>query len=189
MFFVFSYTFYQEMLNSYASNVWQRFLEIVYSPFNFANMLWILVPMLAILLLIEFYFGVYVEEDLGWNTAFANTLVLLFVGLDLGRHLYESGLLFLDKTKTVIVIAVLIESILLAFLDFFHLFPERLAFKMSSHLPINFVAISAIILVYTNIKADFITISAIVLLAIFMALIIGLIHSLEPKVGKHSNSV
>jgi len=113
----------------------------------------------------------------------------LFVSLDLGRHLYENGLLFFDKIKTVIVIAVLIEAILLAFLDFFHLFPERFAFKMSSHLPINFIAISAIILVYTNIRVDFVTMSAILLLAVFMALAIGFIHSLEPRVRNHNNSI
>lgn len=182
MFFAFNYVFYQEILKNYGIEVWSRFLEIINAPLNFKEMLWILVPLIATTLLIEFYFGIYVDEELGWNTAFTNTLVLMFVSLDLGRHLYQSGFLFFDKIKTVIVITVLIEAVLLAIFDFFHILPERFAFKMSSHLPINFIAISAIILVYTNIQVNLITVSALVLLAVFMALAVGFIHSLEPKI-------
>ncbi len=172
-----------ESVKSYSFDVWTRFLEIVFSPFNYKDMLWILAPMIITFLLIEFYFGIYAEEKLGWNTAFGNSLVLLFVSLDIGRNLYESGLIYEDKIKTLIFMIIFIEAILLALLDFFHFLPERFAFKISGSLPINFSAVSAIILVYTNIKVDFITISALLLLLIFMILFIGLMHKIEPKVG------
>jgi hypothetical protein len=166
--------------------IWGRFLEIIYSPFNFRDMLWILIPLLLTMLLIEFYFGFYVEEELGWNTAFGNALVLMFIGLDLGRHLYENNVLFKDDIKTIIVIAVLIEAALIAFFDFFHVLPERFAFKISGTLPINFIAITAIILVYASIPIDFMTISALFLLLIVLSIGIGIIHFIEPKQGnKH----
>jgi hypothetical protein len=163
--------------------IWSRFLEIIYSPLVFKDMLWILIPLLVTMLFIEFYFGFYVEEQLGWNTAFGNTLVLMFVSLNLGKQLYDSGLLFNDQLKTIIVMAVLIEAVLIGFFDFFHILPERFAFKISGTLPINFVAISAIIIVYTNVPIDPITLSALVLLLITLAAFIGLIHLIEPKVG------
>ncbi|MEK6974411.1 MAG: hypothetical protein AABW41_04220 [Nanoarchaeota archaeon] len=174
---------YQESARIFFIETWNRFLELVYAPVNHKEMFWILIPLLITLLMIEFYFGIYVEEQLGWNTAFANTLVLMFVGLDLGKRLYENGLLFNDNLRTVIVAAVLIEAVLLAFLDFFHALPERIAFKISSSLPINFIAISAILLVYAPIKIDYITISALILLAIIISIVIGILHLIEPKIG------
>lgn len=172
-----------ESIKLYGLDVWTRFLEIIFSPLNYKDMLWILAPMMVTFILIEFYFGIYVEETLGWNTAFGNSLVLLFVSLDLGRKLYENGWVYDNNIKTLIVLIIFGEAILLAILDFFHLIPERFAFKISGSLPINFSAVSAIILVYTDIRVDFITISSLVLLLIFMILSIGLMHKIEPKVG------
>ncbi|MBI2670429.1 hypothetical protein HYX18_00400 [Candidatus Woesearchaeota archaeon] len=183
MFFALNVAVYQETLRIYGIQVWNRFLELLYAPLQHKEMLWILAPLIFTLLMIEFYFGIYVEEELGWNSAFANTLVLLFVSLDLGRNLFEKGLLFNDSIKTVIVLAVFIEAILLAFFDFFHIIPERFAFKISSSLPINFIAISAILLIYSSIRVDYITISALVLLAIILSFVIGFLHFIEPKVG------
>lgn len=173
-----------DKLQVFTSSVWDRFLELLYAPSKFPEMIWILIPVALTLLIIEFYFGVYVDEELGWNTAFANSLVLIFVSLDLARYLYNKGLLFHDDIKTIIVFTVLLEGILISLTDFLHLMPKRLAFKFSSSLPINFVAYMSIILVYTSIKVDYITISAFLLFLIFLSLIIGAIHFLEPHVRR-----
>ena len=65
-----------------------RGVNIVKAPFINQDMLWMLLPLLATLILMEFYLGRYKEEDIGWSEALGNALVLVFVSIDLFRHLY-----------------------------------------------------------------------------------------------------
>ena len=182
MIFQISFSIIEQLTKQYGIDVWSRFLEILYAPKTNTDMIWILIPLILTILLLEFYFGRYVEEELGWNTAFANSLVLIFVSIDLARHLYYSNLLFTINTKLILAFIILIEGLSLAFIDFFHVLPKRIAFKLSSTLPINFIAFCCIILVYTDINIDFITISAFLLFLFFLVVIIGFIHIIEPKV-------
>ncbi len=176
--FIASLVPYLVIAKEYIINVWYRFIELVYSPMHYPEMIWILVPLVLTILLMEFYFGRYKFEELGWNTAFANSLVLIFVSIDLVRHLYNSNQLF--GVKLALVAGVILLGILLVFFDFFHLAPKWLAFSFSSKLPVNFVALVAVFLVYTEIVVDTVTGGAIILMLIVFYLLIVLVHNLIP---------
>ncbi|MBD3354899.1 hypothetical protein GF361_02850, partial [Candidatus Woesearchaeota archaeon] len=56
-----------------------RFMELVTAPYHHSELLWITIPLVAALILMDIYFGRYKKEELGWNTAVGNTLALAFV--------------------------------------------------------------------------------------------------------------
>ena len=158
----------------------ERTIWIIKSPITNPDMLWLLIPLIASLILLEFYFGRYSEEELGWNTAFGNSLALIFISIILAKHMYDYQLIY-DPNKVSIVAAVLIIGIILAFLDFFHTLPKEFAFKLSAKLPIDYLAFIAIVFVFTNIPANGVTAAAFLAILIILIIIIGIIHKLAPK--------
>ncbi len=158
----------------------ERTITILQAPLNDVDMLWILIPLILTMVLLEFYFGRYKEEELGWNTAFGNSLVLIFVSVYLARYLYTNNLLG-DKLKLTVIATLITFGLVITLVDFFHLLPKNLAFGISSKIPLNFLAYVSIILVYTNIPLDEITISAFLAILIGLFILVGIIHSLTPK--------
>jgi hypothetical protein len=172
--------------------VYQRALDMSNQPISNPDMLWILLPLLATMFLIELYFGRYKEETLGWNSAVGNSIVLFFVAVNLFSYLYRSGLLIsvsfippqLFATalkKSIITFIILLESILLLFLNFFHLMPKSLAFGVSSAMIVNFTGVIAILLVYSDTPIDIVTLLAVLLIFICVAIFFKIIQALEPK--------
>lgn len=171
-------------LGSYVLQIYERTIEIVVQPARFPEMIWILAPLAATLILMELYFSRYEDEELGWNTAFGNSLVLIFVSASLIKNMYLQGQLSagLDPLKLGTVIAVLLVGFILTVLDYFHAAPEKIAFGLSSRLPINFLAYSAILVVYGGLPIDFITAAGFVVVLLLVAISLRLISDLVPKV-------
>ena len=170
----------------------KKSVEFVTAPKHFPEMIWIVAPLLITLLLMEFYFGRYSKEELGWNTAVGNSLVLIFVAIDLFRHIYgDTGfslqLLADMSVKSFIATVIAIEGIWIFFIDFFHIVPKKFAFVVSSVLPINFTAYLAIVCVYSDILEPPTTfnyiVTSIAAIVVFIATVIlfGIIHIIEPK--------
>jgi len=80
------------IITYFQTEVYSRFIELVTAPYHHTELLWITIPLIIVVLLMEFYFGRYEKEELGWNTAVGNALVLLFVAMDLYRYVYEHSL-------------------------------------------------------------------------------------------------
>lgn len=175
--------------NYLSIDLFNRGKDIVEAPVHVPDMLWMLLPLLATLLLMEFYFGRYKDEELGWNTAFGNALVLMFVAIDSFRHLYEpSGLSMLQfiatatDIKIIIPLLVALMALILIFIDFFHFIPKKIAYIMSSPIYINLIGLLGIIVVYTvNIPLDWTTVFACFILFIIANLITLLLYYLIPS--------
>lgn len=169
-----------------------RLIEIITAPYNVKEMLFILLPLVVVLVVIELYFGRYKYEKLGWNTAVSNSLALLFVGMNLLNYLYSHGILFQNEAKSALALIVVVESIFLLIINFFHIVPREAAFGISSPLILNYIGIAGIIMVYTNIPFELMTILAFFILFIVLVLILKLVQSLEipvipeKKIGKES---
>tara|TARA_Y100000310_G_scaffold342624_1_gene446634 strand:- start:2815 stop:3351 length:537 start_codon:yes stop_codon:yes gene_type:complete len=160
----------------------ERFVEILLAPINYTEMLWIATPLIMVLFLTEIYFSRYKFEELGWNSAYGNVLVLLFVSIDLFRYLYNNDLLETVTVKTALAIAVSLMAFLLILINFFHLLPQETAYGMSSKLPINFIAYLSIIFVYSPIKVDISAFIASMTLLVIFSIIIMAIRSTIPTV-------
>jgi hypothetical protein len=170
------------------SELYPRGYDIINAPFKVPEMLWMLLPILVSLVMLEVYFGRYKEEELGWNTAVSNTLLLTFVAIDLFRHTYEpTGATMIESLTTPnskIIIAIMLFgfAILLLLLNFFHFLPKKIAYIISSVPIINMVALLGIIIVYSeNILLGWTTLLASVIIFILTNLILYAFYYLVPS--------
>lgn len=164
-----------------------RFTEIIITPWLHKETLWMVIPLILILFLIQAYFGRYKTEQLGWNTAFGNTVSLFWVTVLLTKFLVEStpteGLLQGHSLRGFILIAVLFTwTLLLLVSDYFHTLPRRIAFFLSSTIPINIIAYIFIVLIVGEISLDRTTILASFIFIICISIFFSLFRSLiEPS--------
>ncbi|MGV8171851.1 MAG: hypothetical protein ACP5OA_04115 [Candidatus Woesearchaeota archaeon] len=175
--------------NYLSTDLFNRSRDMIEAPARIPEMLWMLLPLLATLILMESYFGRYKDEELGWNTAFGNALVLMFVAIDLFRHLYEpTGSTVLQfiatatEIKIIVPLLVALMALILIFIDFFHFIPKKIAYIMSSPIYINLIGLLGIIVVYTaNIPLDWTTVFACFILFIIANLITLLLYYIIPS--------
>ena len=159
----------------------ERFIELVIAPYTYPEMLWIVIPLLLTMIVVTIYFGRYKYEELGWNSAFSNSLILIFISMDLIRRLYMEGTLGYANFRNLLTLAVVFEGAVLLMISFFHLLPEKLAFNLYQNVPINIIAYAAVVLVYSDIIIDFFTILNIIILIIVLTYILDLVKKLIPR--------
>ncbi|MBT4446559.1 hypothetical protein HOA92_00745 [archaeon] len=149
----------------------ERFLDLLYAPLRHPSMVWIVVPLLIALTLMTIYFAKYKNEELGWNTALGNSLVLIFVSLNLFQHVYVVGI----QVATIILSSILLLlGIMLLFVNFTHYLPKRISYFISSPLPVNLIAYVAIAIVYSEVIVNVYTLAAgIFLLASLLTFFLG----------------
>ncbi len=165
---------------SYAHNtLFPRIADLILAPAEHPDMLWTLGPMIIALVLMQLYFGRNKAEALGWNTAFGNSIALVFISVSLLRGLFISSgnadifvflnsMLALSDIKILIVLGLFAYGLLLATISFFHWIPESVAFFIMNGISINMTAYVAIVIVNSdNIPLDWHTVFAGVL--IFLA--------------------
>ena len=163
------------------SSLKDRFIELLLAPSQHTEMLWLAIPLVLTLFLTELYFSRYKSEELGWNSAYGNAMVLLFVSLDIFRYLYNSNLLQTLTVKLALAFAVAIMAILLTLINFLHVIPERMAYGLSSKLPMNFLAYISLILIYSDIPIDVVTIISSAAILVIISLTLILFRSLIPS--------
>lgn len=165
--------------------VWDRLVELLSAPAVNPQMIWIITPLIITLLLMTFYFGKYAKDELGWNTALGNSIVLLFVAIDLLRYVFNlttPGSILnyeLHQISTIICIIVIVEALTLMFTSFFKALPKAITFFICAPLPVNLQAYLAISIVYTKITLDWYTLLAAITLFIILYLFIQLLQLAE----------
>lgn len=169
---------------------WQRLVELLSAPSANPEMIWIITPLIVTLVLMTFYFGRYSREELGWNTAVGNSIVLLFVAIDLLRYVFNlttPGSIInyeLHPISTIICLIVIAEAITLMFTSFFKALPKSVTFFLCSPLPVNLQAYLAITIVYTSITLDWYTLLAAIFLFIILYFVIKLLQFGERELIK-----
>jgi hypothetical protein len=162
-----------------------EFNSLVKAPFDVPEMWWIVVPLLAVIFVMTFYFGKYINEKLGWNTALGNSVVLFFVCVDLLRKIYNYT--FPPSFEnyawypviTAIIFVIILESVLLLSAAFKHALPEKVMYFIASPVAVNVQAYVMAAVVYTRADFTFYTLFAAVLLFIVMIVILRLIKEAE----------
>ena len=169
------------MLNSFMINLVNRFVELALAPVYFSDMLWIILPLISAMVLIDIYFGRYKFEELGWNTAYGNSLVLIFVSFDLMRFLYNNDLITPITFQSAIVFGLIIVGLFLVISTFFHVFTKEVTFNLETVTPINISSYVVVVLVYSKVPLDIYTVISGISLAVLIYLIIKLIWFLMPE--------
>tara|TARA_Y100000310_G_scaffold126457_1_gene125326 strand:- start:322 stop:990 length:669 start_codon:yes stop_codon:yes gene_type:complete len=154
-----------------------RILEILLVPYFNKEILWTIAPLIFALIMLQMYFGKYKTELLGWNTAFSNSISLMWVTAILLKYMsgmYGFNGAIRDKAQIsyFIMIGVLgLITILLAMLNFQHKMPKKLAFVLSSSLPVNVLAYFVIVIVMGMISIDWVTFFAALIIFLFLSIV------------------
>ena len=176
---------WENFTDVYLPIILDRLVELLKAPAVNLEMGWIVAPLVLTLILMTFYFGKYSEEELGWNTAIGNSIVLLFVAIDLLRylfHLTEPGSILnyqVEWVKALISLGVATEGITLLLSSFFKALPKHFTFFICSPLPVNLQAYVAIAIVYTDIPFDWATLVSAIVLFFILLIALTLIKKLE----------
>lgn len=169
------------------STLVERFIELIRAPIDNSEMLWIVVPLLITLFVMELYFGRYTKEKLSWDSATGNALALLFVTADLIRHLVQrmpdinivtAVVDYYSQFAVIVVVAAAGFWLMLG--DFFHVLPEKVAMTLSSSLPINITAYVCIAVIYTGIKVDITTFFSAIMLFVVLRAFFYVLRFFEP---------
>ncbi|MBU0591105.1 hypothetical protein KKF81_03485 [Candidatus Micrarchaeota archaeon] len=170
-----------------AMQIWDRLKDLILAPIENHNMLWIAVPLLAATIFITLYFGRYKKEELGWNTAFGNTMIFLFVAINLIKEMYQQGgsleNLYDNELYFSITVGLAGCGLLLMFITYFHLMPKKLAFFLFSAPPINVTIYMVMAVVYADVIPDNITILAGVVFLLGIIILTKAIRALISLLG------
>lgn len=162
-----------------------EFNSLVKAPFDVPEMWWIVTPLLAVIFIMTFYFGKYINEKLGYNTALGNSVVLFFVCVDLLRTIYNytfppsfENYAWYPVT-TAIIFIIILESVLLLSAAFKHALPENVMYFIASPVAVNIQAYVMAAVVYTKSDPTFYTLIAGLLLFIILIVILRVIKEIE----------
>ena len=170
---------------SFFSLIQHRIIKLITAPSRYPEMLWMAIPLIFTLFVMQLYFGRYIKEELGWNTAVGNSMVLIFISIDLFRYIYNHFephhwiVYFYQYKKSLIALLILVQGMILWKENFFHKWPKKIAFFISSPICVNLIAYVALASVYSNVPFDGITLIAALVIFFILAGIFHLIHKVE----------
>ncbi len=188
--------------------VFSRFFLLVSAPILYPIMWWLLIHLVITFFLFEFYFERHEDEDLGWTAALANSVVMMFISMELLRDIYGH-----DKTPFAIILQlgrdyfslglfseqmIMVSLILLlgiagvgtAIINYYHVLPRSLAFLVSGHKTVNLLAYFLIVVTYrykyeNPVPLDIITFIALGLFGLLMWSIILLLTRKRKSAHPH----
>lgn len=154
---------------------------VEYSKTIFNNqVIWNVLPLILATLVMVVYFQKYREERSGWNDYVANSLVLLFVAVNLFRHIYyldiPGAYNFIDySSKSIAVIFVLLIGMIIVRFNFEHILPEKISRYISSPLTVNLIAFIIILYVQASIKNSWHAFVSLLIIYLILTSILNLI--------------
>lgn len=163
----------------------ERVHELLYAPVDYPNMLWMVLPLASATLLMTFYYGKYKEEELGWSSAFANSMVFLFVAIDIFRVIYQStdppSFYNLIDTSLYFGVTIFLFSLgaLLMAVNYYHALPKQFDFILCSGPPVNMTVYTVLCIVYANVPADLWTVLAALVVLIILAAILRIMQLIQ----------
>jgi hypothetical protein len=191
--------------------LFNRFFLFVSAPFVYPEMWWLLIHLVLTFTLFEFYFERHIDEDLGWSAALANSIVAIFISMELLRALYHhegtplsvmmnvindylTTSWFADEMIILTLVLLLgVLGVITAVFNYFHFLPRKIAFLISGHGTINLLAYSLIVIVfrysYDNpVPIDGLTLFAVLLFGFTMWSLLFLINHHFKKRKHHKMS-
>jgi len=151
-------------------NVISELGQYLIAPFIEPQMWWVIGPVFLVMIVLALYFATHETEKIGWNTALTNSAVLVFVGIDLIRNVFnytnpaDFNNFFDNPYKLLVIFIIMVEGLLLSYSAFRHALPEKLMFFIASPLVINVQVYVLIVLVYLRVDPTRYTIFAALLL-------------------------
>lgn len=160
--------------------VLQRFLDVLLFPHLHRDLIPSLIPVIVGLFVLEFYFGRYKQEELGWNTAVGNATMLVTTALTL---IYQLELYLVPFSGDALVaFSILGFGGLMLLLNFYHIWPKMIAFNISSAFTVYALVYMTMALTYSDIPIDSNTVAAAGLFFFALAMFFRTVQSMQDTV-------
>ncbi|MFH1127379.1 MAG: hypothetical protein ABIG84_00395 [archaeon] len=104
-------------------------LVILTAPFRNFDILWAILPLLLAWIVLEVYFSKHEDENMGWNTAVCNGLMLFWAGLNILFSLSRTGYVLM---KIAVMVILMGYGVFLAYAAFTHRYSSGLTFRLAS---------------------------------------------------------
>jgi hypothetical protein len=128
--------------------------NFVLTPLQSPEILPSILPLAVGAIVIELYFGKHSDEELGWNTSVGNAVIWGTTGLNL---LLTTQM---NSTETLAAGSLVGVSLLIGYMDFFHKWPDTVAFVVSSSGVVYSLAYITVIMVKTAMPINGTTLKA-----------------------------
>jgi len=140
-----------------------RTIQIILVPSYNPDVIWSIAPLFFGLIMMQMYFGKYKTEQLGWNTAYGNSVSLVWACFVLFRYMYvtygfekawnTAGL----RGQFYLIVGIAFLTFLLIVFNYRHSLPKQLAFFLSNSIPTTVLAYLGIVIVMGRIPVDLVT--------------------------------
>jgi hypothetical protein len=167
-------------MNPFIADVLASAREFFVAPFADLSLLWQLIPILLIWILMEWYFGMYKDEKLGWNTAVGNGVTLFWIGVTSMQHIFSEAVFFSWQRFTVLLVGIL-YALFIIYVSFRHKLRTRYAFFLASPTPIYFISYVLILYAHGMLAVQLSMFVAIVILFGVFFGIDRLLHAVLPE--------
>ncbi len=169
-------------------NILDGFKEIFAAPFRDFSIWWLLTPVILFWLVLEFYFGMYKGEKLGWNTALGNGLNLFWIVVISLKAVFTKGLDLFSIDKLIVLLFIAVYSAFIISVSFTHKLKEKLFFLLASPTIIYYLSAIAILWIHGLINISFWVIIDLIMLYIIILIVEIILRKLMPTATKDAGS-
>lgn len=145
------------------------------APLRNLSVLWTILPMIVAWIILEIYFNRHEDENIGWNTAICNGMMLFWAGLNILVALSISYLL----QKLLVMIILMGYGTFLAYIAFNHKYSAKFTFKLASTNIVYYFGILGILYAHNLIKPTKESITTSLILLGLILLIIRIIKNIN----------
>ncbi|MFO8015555.1 MAG: hypothetical protein R6U32_00475 [Candidatus Woesearchaeota archaeon] len=167
--------FYNEMLAG--------FWHILKAPFVDLSALWLLAPLIIMWAVLELYFDLHKNEELGWNTALGNGISMFWISVNIMRYLFTENMEKFTWPRMVIISLLLLYSFFIAYISFSHKLSPKLTFKLASPTPVYYFSGIVILWAFGALKLSLWIIIDIIIIFGLLLLLVALLRKVLPERG------
>ena len=173
--------------NTIIDNLLNGLSHIAAAPFENLEIWWYVFPILALWITLEFYFGFYKSESMGWNTALGNSFSFAWVNIEGMRVLFEKGPELFWFRFGILALAIS-YSILIIYLVFTHKIKDKYAFLAASPHLIYFLSAVSILWMHGTLIIDLWVLIDLILIFFLTIIFFFLIKKILPQKASGSGS-
>lgn len=149
--------------------------DLALAPVKHPEILPSVLPLILGAVVIELYFGRHSNESLGWNTSVGNAIIWIATGATL---FVTHDLTTMEQN---VVFGLIGAGVFLALMDFYHLWPSRIAFMVSSAGVIYTLAYITVVWVKTDMVFDETVVKGAAIFFVGINIIFKVVQLFEPS--------
>lgn len=169
------------MLGELTVETLNSFFTILFAPAKYPAMIFTIVPIVLMIVVIEYILMRNPKHESLSNMLYANDLIIIFAGVNLLRAIGNPFMYDFSLPQTMIAYIIVLLGITFIVLDYLKVIPVFIGHSVSTKLVTNYAVYSAIAYVYTGLKFNAQVFLGMIILFFVIVAIINLIKIYDSK--------